>query len=196
MSYSQLLVGLLLVSVLFGCKTAPRVVHYLNEELDYSEYRTYKMISINTDRSKIPIQALVLYNQIEKGIIDNMEQREYVPGRNPDIIVSYDFIGSQRTETRSMNYYDPYVYYAPPVHYNVTIKEGILIVEFRDRKRKKLIWQSSIDINFEEASPADEAYEAVEYVFDKYPYKAGSNEKIAAEKSKKREGNKKNHSLD
>ncbi|WP_109830362.1 DUF4136 domain-containing protein [Reichenbachiella versicolor] len=167
--------------ILLGCKPSPRVIHYLNNELSFGEYSTYKLIALETENPNIPIQALVFYNQIEKGIIDNMDKKGFEVIKRPDLLVRYEFIGSQRTETQSVNAYNPYSSYRP-MYYSKFIKEGILIIEFRDWKKKKLVWQGSIDLSFEDDSPSNLAYDAVQSIMETYPYLAGSDEPIDTRK--------------
>jgi len=169
--------------VLSNC-AQPGVIQFLNDNLDFSNYETYRLINYKSADKSFSKDGMIIFTGLESAIDSNMVNRNYRLAEKPDIIVRYEIISSIETES-SGPYYDPYLqnryYYSPPPSYNNTKKlaQGILLIEFRDKKKKKLIWQGSLDLKFsKKTTPLEVVTLAVERIFTTYPYVSGSNEKV------------------
>jgi hypothetical protein len=176
-----ILISFVSLFVLGGC-APPRVIQFLNDDLDYSQYDSYKLINFKSDDKSYAEEGLLFFNKIEEAIAANMATKNYLVGARPDLIVRYEVI-STITSAATNNQRDPYGYNDP---YNSSssfndkkIKEGIMLIEMRDRKQKKLVWQGSLDLNYSIKKDANLTIkEAIDRIFTSYPYVAGSNEKI------------------
>ena len=174
---------LILESTLWGCATN-NTISFINDDMDLRDYNTYRLIQVDTDDENYNMEGMVFFNQIEKTIIDNMDRRLFKTARNPDIIVRYELVSSQRTQTSTSNYYNPYTSYSPSYTTVRHYTEGILLIEFRDRRKKKLVWQGSLDLHFMKGEPDEVVHDAVNDIFETYPYQAGSYNKVISDDKK------------
>ncbi len=157
-----------------------QTISFLNDDVDLRDYETFWLISLDKE-NELSVDGLIFYSQLEKAILDNMDKRLFNPSKTPDLIVRYELVSGQRTQTsQTYNYYNPYSYYMPTRTINYA--ESILIIEFRDRKKKKLVWQGSLDMQFRQGKPDEIIVDAVNEIFETYPYRAGSYEKIPMDK--------------
>ena len=168
-----------LFTFLVGC-TGSQVISFINDDMDLRDYNTYRLVRINPDDVGHSTDGLVFYTQLEKAIVENMDQRLFKEARDPDLIVRYEIAASQRTEisNRSSNLYNPYYYYSPSQTVTRNISEGVLIIEFRDRKQQTLVWQGTLDLVYNAKKDRTEIAELVDQIFTTYPYIAGSYEQI------------------
>lgn len=154
----------------------PKVIKFLNSELDFSQYQTYRLIHYKSDDKSFAAEGMAFYSEIENGIRQNMLAKGYEPVERPDLIARYEIVSTTATETRNQNY-DPYGYnyYIPPATKKYT--EGIVLIELRDRKQKKLVWQASLDLKYNMRGEAKlTLLESINRIFETYPYEAGSNQ--------------------
>ncbi|UXX78939.1 DUF4136 domain-containing protein [Reichenbachiella carrageenanivorans] len=169
---------LLLIS---SCST-PKVIKYLNDELDYSQYHTYRLINYKSDDKSYSQEGLAFFTQVEEAITQNMTAKGYEKANKPDLIARYEIISTTASSSNSNNnYYDPYSYYQPyyaPTFYETSkFTEGVILIELRDRKQKKLVWQGSLDLKYTKRIEAHLAIlESINKIFKTYPYLAGANE--------------------
>ncbi|MFY0627390.1 MAG: DUF4136 domain-containing protein [Reichenbachiella sp.] len=170
----------------FSCATT-KTISFINDDMDLRDYETFKLITVNTDDENFSVSGMVFFSELEKAIYRNMDKRLFDKSNKPDIIVRYELVSNQRTESsRNMNYYSPYSYYTPSPTVVRNYTEGILIIEFRDRKKKKLVWQGSLDLEYTRGDdPDDVIVDAVNEIFTTYPYQAGSYNEINLGKKKK-----------
>ena len=171
-------------AVLIGSCAGPKPISFLNDRMDLRDYKTYKLIVFKSDEN-FDVQGMVFFNQLEKAIMENMDKRLFDPSERPDLIVRYEIVSSQRTENQKPNYYDPYSFYTPQFNRTISYTEAILLIEFRDRRKKKLVWQGSLDIDLTKSKPEDLIYNAVNQVFTTYPYQAGSYDEVNLTPTKK-----------
>ena len=169
-------ITVVLISLLISC-SGPRVVSFLNDEMDLRDYHSYKLIGFKADEN-FDVQGMVFFNQLEKAIVQNMDERLFDRSDRPDLILRYEIVTSQRTENQTSNYYDPYAYYRPQFNYTVSYTEAVLLIEFRDRRKKKLVWQGSLDLDLTKGKPSDLIGPAVNKIFSTYPYQAGSYSEV------------------
>ncbi|MBU2913330.1 DUF4136 domain-containing protein [Reichenbachiella agariperforans] len=176
----RLLIGVLMITLAFGCAPA-RVIDFVNEEMDFSDYRSYRLINFQSDNKSYSAEGTAFFNQIEQEIRLNMQVKEFAEQKkDADLIVRYEIMSTVTTETQgNTNYYDPYYYYSPPPR-TVRYTEGLLLIEFRDAKKKKLVWQASLDLKYSrKETPEMTLKKTIDRIFQTYPYKAGSNEKLS-----------------
>ena len=189
-------VYLLIPLVLCGCASQPKIIGFVNENLDFSQYSTYRLINYKVDDNDFSVEGKAAFNKIEMAIEAQMTTRNYQYAKEPDLVVRYEVVSSLESETQQQYYdgrYSPYYggnnysYYPRYRNVTTTMQEGILLIEFRDRQRQKLVWQASLDLNFTKKNNAiDVINEAVSLLFDDYPYVAGSNDKVIREDKKKK----------
>lgn len=174
-----------MTTIILSSCAPPRVVHFSNENMDFSDYKTYRLINYKSDDKSFSEAGMVVFSMLERAIDSSMTARKYKVVEKPDIIVRYEIISTIETQSNNARY-DPHLYnsyyYSPPPRYNNTkkITEGVLLIEFRDKKKKKLIWQASLDLKFsKKTTPISVITSAVNRIFTTYLYQAGSNEKRA-----------------
>jgi len=188
MNRIQYLLPAILLAIILSSCAPPRVIQFLNENLDFSEYQTYRMINYKSNDKSFSVTGSAIFNRLETAIDSNLTVRNYQMADEPDIVVRYEIISTIETQTNNQRY-DPYnsssYYFSPPYNYNNNAKkitQGVLLIEFRDKKKKKLIWQGSLDLKFSKKStPADVITAAVDRIFTTYPYQAGNNDTRNAE---------------
>ncbi|WP_422358707.1 DUF4136 domain-containing protein [Reichenbachiella sp.] len=171
----------LVILFLFQTCAPPKVVKFLNSELDYSQYHSYRLINYKSDDKSFAAEGMAFYDEIENGIKQNMAAKGYQAADRPDLIARYEIVSTTATETDNRNY-DPYGYnyYIPPTTKKYT--QGIVLIELRDRKQKKLVWQGSLDLKYTMKGEAKlTLLEAINRIFESYPYEAGSNDKLIPE---------------
>lgn len=169
---------LLLIS---SCST-PKVIKYLNDELDYSQYHTYRLINYKSDDKSYAQEGLAFFTQVEEAITQNMTAKGYEKASKPDLIARYEIISTTATSQNNNNY-DPYSYrqsyYAPTYYEASKFTEGVILIELRDRKQKKLVWQGSLDLKYTKRIEAHvTVLQSINQIFKTYPYQAGSNEPL------------------
>ncbi|SMD39129.1 protein of unknown function [Reichenbachiella faecimaris] len=171
--------------ILLLCQTCatPKVIKFLNDELDYSKYYTYRLIHYKSDDKSYSPEGMAFFGEIEMAISQNMAAKGYEQADKPDLIARYEIVSTTVTESNTRNY-DPYGYnnyYFPQDARKHT--EGIILIELRDRKQKKLVWQGSLDLKYKMKKEVQlTMLESINIIFESYPYQAGSNERITSEK--------------
>lgn len=174
---------ILLATLVVSCGPA-KVVEFLNPEMDYSDYSSYRLINFKSDQKDYSQEGLALFNQIEQEIEINMEIKGFESSnKEPDLIVRYELMSTTTTESQvnSNYYYDPYYYYTPPSR-AVNYTDGLLLIEFRDRNKKKLVWQASLDLRYsKKETPEMVLKKSIDRIFETYPYQAGSNQALPSE---------------
>lgn len=160
-----------------------KVVKFLNDELDYSQYHTYRLIHYKSDDKSFSSEGIAFYTEIETAIDQNMAAKGYQTADRADLIARYEIISTTVTESNSRNS-DPYGYNTYTFSRNARKHtEGIVLIELRDRKQKKLVWQGSLDLKYTARDEANlTVLESINQIFETYPYQAGSNDRIISEK--------------
>lgn len=174
---------ILLIALAVSCGPA-KVVEFINPEMDYSDYKSYRLINFKSDNKDYSQEGLSLFSQIEQEIEINMEIKGFEPShQEPDLIVRYELLSTTTTESQvnSNYYYDPYYRYTPQSR-STNYTDGLLLIEFRDRKKKKLVWQASLDLRYgKKETPEMVIQRSVDRIFQTYPYRANSNQPITSE---------------
>lgn len=174
---------LFIVLSLFQTCAPTKVIKFLNDDLDYSKYLTYRLIHYKSEDKSYSSEGMALYSNIEMAITQNMTAKGYQHADRPDLIARYEIVSTTATESNANNY-DPYGYNSYYIPQNAKkYTEGIVLIELRDRKQKKLVWQASLDLKSKSHRDVNlTVLESINRIFETYPYEAGSNERITSEK--------------
>lgn len=172
---------ILLVLFLIESCGPPRVIKFLNDSVDFSQYHTYRLIHYKSDDKSYSREGMAFFSEIEMAISQNMSAKGYEKAEKGDLIARYELVSTTATESNTNNY-DPYGYnyYIPRDAKKYT--EGMILIELRDRKQKKLVWQASVDLKSKSHREVNlTVLESINRIFETYPYEAGSNDKIISE---------------
>jgi len=172
MRFSRILIPIVAIAV-SSCASFS-VVSHVNESTDFSKYHTFKMVNeIERPGSEGDYAGL---DDLDRAIAKEMTDRNYVETADADLGVHYRIIIDREVEYQMM---DPYPYsqtyssgygYARAKRY----REGILIIEMRDRDNRKVVWQASLDLRINKRKKEDNViYETVNLIFKDYPFVAG-----------------------
>ncbi|UXP31612.1 DUF4136 domain-containing protein [Reichenbachiella agarivorans] len=178
----RLVTWMLLITLAAACAPV-RVIEFVNEDMDFSDYHSYRLINFQTDNKSYSDEGTAFFTSMESEIHRNMVLKGFEEQRkSPDLIVRYELMSTTTADTPNINYYDPYYYYSPPPRTTYQT-EGILLIEFRDRQKKKLVWQASLDLKYSKKMTPDMVLKkTIDRIFETYPYLAGSKERIVREK--------------
>jgi len=139
---------ILALGLLGSCKSS-KVVSFNNPDLRNQSYQTYKIITQASDSLLSDERTIV--DELATSINNEMEIRGYIiDNRKSDLMVRYKFfannradITTNRTGRRYGSYYDPNF-----LNFSTrNITESILLIDIHDRKKRKLVWQGSVDLN-------------------------------------------------
>ncbi len=165
----------LLAIVVIVSSCAPRVVNYVNNQSNFSEYNTYVLLGLkgrDVGENADPSDLLL---RLESRIDSEMDRRGYSKSDEPDLILRYEVISSSKTERNNNSpFFDPY-FYQPTLR---TITESVILLEMTDFKTKKLVWQASLDLREHNkiTKKKDFLQSAVISIFNTYLYRAGKRQ--------------------
>ncbi|MEQ9425236.1 MAG: DUF4136 domain-containing protein [Cyclobacteriaceae bacterium] len=174
---------IIVLSTLIGC-SGNRVVSFVSPRGDFGGYHTFKMYS-GTVGEKINADSSALNNEIEALIIEEMLDRNYKQNARADLRVEYSFISNKQTE---YNVNPSPIYGANPFYNNIydpyssinarNFYEAILLIEIKDRKNGKSVWQGSLDLKYTRKIKEKKNIlpQSIETIFGSYPYFAGEAE--------------------
>lgn len=158
--------------MLIACK-GPNVVLYLDDEVDYSKYETYYLLNL---KSKGKASDDNIIPMLEEMIQSEMHRRSYIfDKQDPDLILRYELIASTETDISVTG--SPY---SPPNYLSInTFNSSILLLELKDLKNEKLLWQASVDMQNHQnlRKRKNPIAAAVQSVFATYLYKANSDDR-------------------
>ncbi|UXP31613.1 DUF4136 domain-containing protein [Reichenbachiella agarivorans] len=167
------MIYILLITLVSSC-AGTKVIEFVNNDLDFEEYKTYRIVNVQTDNKTYSEEGHALFANIEDEIRLNMELRGFVEHTNaPDLIVGYKMSSVTTVDSpRQSVYKDTYYYTEPPkTNYH---HEGLMLIEFRDRHKEKLVWQASLDWKHSPKNTPDTILKtSIDKIFETYPYKAG-----------------------
>lgn len=163
--------------------SSPKVVRFVNDELDFSQYQTFRLINYKSDDKSYDAEGLAFFTHVEEAIVQNMTGKGYEKAPKADLTARYEIVSTTITETNRN--YDPYrynrsLYYPTSNPWNdIKRTEAVILIELRDRKQKKLVWQGSLDLRYsKKTDPKVTLTESIDRIFTTYPYQAGSNEPV------------------
>lgn len=178
------LVFILLFGLLHGCGPG-KIVSNVTPGVNFSKFNSFWVLNAKGQKQDYSDKGSQIKDEVESEIERIFEDRGYTLSREPDILVTYDVLISPkirrnantnpyRSYTYRYNYYDYQTY-----RYN----EGMFMVEIRDYKKKKIVWQGSIDLRSGRKPKNSSEFfrNAVNDVLTAYPYLAGSNKPIVPE---------------
>ncbi|MGL1888512.1 MAG: DUF4136 domain-containing protein [Reichenbachiella sp.] len=167
--------------LLYMNSCSPKVVEFVNDDMDFSDYKTYRLVNYKSDDKEFSSQGSEYFDRIEGFINDQMKAKEFEYHKGKaDLIVRYEVISTVQTESsyNNSNNYNQSQYYTPSstVEY---YKDGLLLIEFLDAKKNKLVWQGSLDIRYpKNKTKTTVLQESIDLIFETYPYMAESNEVV------------------
>ncbi|MEQ9301840.1 MAG: DUF4136 domain-containing protein [Cyclobacteriaceae bacterium] len=180
--------ALVLVSILLTACSTYKVVTFTNEGSRFDSYYNYEIEHLKTKVDQADREKPAVIIRLEDAMHQQMTERNYQrAGKRPDLTLRYEIISNQRTEfdlnTRAFrpSIYNPYGYYYDVNERNFT--ESILLLELKDVRTNKIVWQGSLDLRYSRKSKktADLIQDAVLKIFDSYRYTAGSDVPLALE---------------
>ena len=169
--------------LILGC--SQKVVSFVNEEATFKALKTYRIVNYKVNKGEIPKDGKIIYDQIEEGIMQEMNRRQYQQSNiEYDILIRYEIISNQVSDVSSTQA-SPF-YYSPIVTVR-TILQSAILVEMTDVKNDKLIWQASVDMSqYDNNKKQSEIIQkAITTLYDTYLYEAGKsfpNESLKSEK--------------
>lgn len=188
---TQIAILTLVAIILISC-SASNVIQYIDEEANFKNYHTYKIINYKNDNKEYSSEGNAFVDSIEFYIDGQMRYRAYEEAARPDLMVRYELISGVESDVDYNNsnfyggrtfyspFYDPY-YYGPRETRHI---EGILLLEIKERKTKKLVWQGSLDLKYSKKKKDSNLglmQDAIITIFETYPYMAGNPNPIIRE---------------
>ncbi|MFT7031941.1 MAG: hypothetical protein ACJA2S_000437 [Cyclobacteriaceae bacterium] len=180
---------LVIAGIFIASCSASTVIQYIDEEADFKNYHTFKIINYKNDNKEYSSEGNAFVDSIEFYIDSQMRQRAYEVEVRPDLMVRYELISGVESEVdySNSNFYggrtnfnqfnNPY-YYGPRETRHI---EGILLLEIKERKTKKLVWQGSLDLKYSKKKKDSNLglmQDAITEIFTTYPYMAGRSQPI------------------
>lgn len=161
--------------ILFQCSL--KVVNFTNEKADFERYKSFRVINYKAENSQLDQNSRNIFQLLESEISNEMTRRNYsLSNISPDLLVRYELISNQNTETRRTDY--NYGYYVVPNFSTTTFITSVLLIELIDFSSKKIVWQASVDLK--DLSKKTEQNEmlksAVKQTFNTYLHTSGNNE--------------------
>lgn len=181
-----------ITGMLLASCSASNVIQYLDEEANFKGYHSFKIINYKNENKQYSSEGNAFVDSIEFYIGYQMKHRAYESAAKPDLMVRYELISGVESETdyNNSNYYGGRTYYSPfyDPYYNGPRSsrhiEGILLLEIKERKTKKLVWQGSLDLKYSKRKKDSNLglmEDAITEIFETYPYMAGRSEPIIRE---------------
>lgn len=182
------LVLLWVIVLVTGCGASYSVFHDANPNADFSGLKTYTLVYAGQEE----IRSDISKRTIETSIQQLMEKRGYtLSSESPNLVLAYDGRVRQKKEVSVTQ--DP-VMYGPRWGYygwnnyeyrEYEVTEGTLVIDFVAAGTNELLWQGGVSSNIDPVgAKSEELKKAVRLIFLKFPYEAGSGEKIPAAKAK------------
>ncbi|MFT6865643.1 MAG: hypothetical protein ACJA08_000466 [Cyclobacteriaceae bacterium] len=170
---------LFIFPIILLCKCATvKVIHFVNEDASFKSYTNFSVVNYKTQGVDISAEGSLLFNEIETNIENQMFRREYQKSNlNPDIIVRYEIISNQVSETRTVSpYANPYSGFGPSFSTR-TFLESALLIELTDISTRKMVWQGSVDLSkYDQGNEQNKLLKkAISQIFDTYLYHSGSD---------------------
>ncbi len=149
---------------------APKSVTYLNEEVGFQNFNTYRIFNTRLDRTNLSKEGRDILDLLEITIRGKMKERGYQESNlSPDLILRYEIVTNRRVKSSSNTY--PFT----PTVSTRTYMESIILLDLADANKKKMFWQSSYDLSLQtkELKREQATEDAISEIFYSYPYRAG-----------------------
>lgn len=165
---------------LYSCSTG-RVIHFTNSEANFSTYSNYKFR--NAVKDSISAEGMQIANAIQNSIKMEMKNRGYIQGSvGADLQLHYDLISSYSDNFNNNPNRNSRFFNNDPFFYNnnwqsTDVYKSVLLIELYDIKKKKLVWQASMDLSHARREKRREIMiaRAVERIFSTYQKTANQN---------------------
>lgn len=172
---------LLLIAIVAGCSPQIRVFSDYDPDYDLWTYKTFDWgQKINIEEGKNPLHYNELNDKrIKAAVHEQMNTRGYqLANEAPDLILHYHIIVDDQSVVTTEPYGYRYGPYWMRMHTNVySYREGTLILDLMDSKKKNLIWRGWAVMEIDQIDPEevdDLIKTTVAKIFKKYP-KAPAN---------------------
>lgn len=179
---------LLMMLLVAGCATGPRITTDADPSADFSRYRSfafYSPLAVETDGYSTPSS-----NRMKAAVRRELESRGYVYDESaPDLQVNINAYVDERTDVYSTPQVETAIYYsyrarsyvAVPYWTNRTdvyrYAEGTLNVDLVDAREKALVWEGVAVGRMARLKPAERAARidsTIADIFAEYPHRAGA----------------------
>lgn len=188
--FTRLAVIAVVMALLAGCASGPKIQSDYDPTVDFSQYKTYGFFSPmgieNPNYSSI-------YGAIFRDAIGReMESRGYVLSDNPDLLINVS--GRLQDKTKVTTTSDPYMHgkyygyrrgyygtwggygYGTSTHVS-QYTEGTVNVDMVDRAQKRMVWEGVAVGRVNEKKSNEERrtaiHEGIKEMFAGYPFSAG-----------------------
>jgi hypothetical protein len=164
--------------VAWGCATGPTIRVDMDATADIKAYRTFAFFDpVSTDRSSY---TTLMSNRLKAATRAQLERAGYTYSESePDLRVNFFLKVVDKQELRSSpgsygyrtGYYGTWAGY--PYVDTVEYREGTLIIDLVDAKRKQLVWQGVAEGEVSEEAqknPGPAVDKVVTQVFSNFPY--------------------------
>jgi hypothetical protein len=185
---------LLVLAVLAGCATGPRISAEADPRADFSRYRSfafYSPLAVEKDGYATPTTE-----RMKAAVRAQMESRGYVyQESDPDLWVNLNAYLERRTDVHTTPTVDYGYYYSYRARRYVAVPywndrtdvyrytEGTMNVDLVDVERNALVWEGIAVGRVSRLEPADRDLRidaTVAEIFARYPYRAGTGQSQAA----------------
>ena len=141
---------------------------------DYSQVHTYQIVDdgkkFNPDQQTSSSSDQLISSYIKK----QMDFRGFTADKNPDLIVHYRFVLDNKTDARVNDpTWNTYRYNPMGTVDLIHYQDGLLIIDIRDSRTGKSIFQGSSDIRKKGRQKNDPLNAAISQIFESFPLKAG-----------------------
>jgi hypothetical protein len=180
---------LAMTMALNGCASSHDIRSDFDPEADFSQYKTYNFFA---DAGPHEGSYQSFFSQYMVAAISReMDARGYVKSDNPDLLVNFNAILSDKIDVRTTpapmhsgyygyrgGFYDPWMSYGYAQETSVSqYTEGTFNIDLVDARRKKLVWEA-VGVGRVSQKAKEELQQRVnagvaEY-FKRYPFRAGS----------------------
>jgi len=173
----------LVLLTLTGCGPSYSVFYDQDPQADFGALRTYQLIYAGSEQPRTELTR----NHITASIHEMMLNRGYeLDTITPDVILAYDGRVQQKRQVAVEN--NPAIYGPQWGYYGwdsyeyreYDYNQGTLVIDFVQPDSKQLLWQGGVTATVGDGGATyDQIRKAVQSIFMKYPYIAGSNQRIA-----------------
>ncbi len=174
--------------ILSGCGSSYSVFHDVNPSADFSSMKSYMLVYAGQEEIRSDVSRRI----IESSIQELMANRGYqLSSETPDMVLAYDGRVRQKKEVTVTQ--DP-ISYGPRWGYygwnsyeyrEYEVTEGTLVIDFVAAGTNELLWQGGVSTNIDPVgAKSEQLKKAVRLIFLKFPFEAGSGERIPAAKAK------------
>lgn len=164
------MVNRFLILLFIASSCAPRAITYLNEEVKFQNFNTYRILNTKLDRTNLSKEGRAILDLLEASIREEMSERGYQESNlAPDLILRYEIATNRHTGSNNNT---------SPFTRNVSTRvymQSIILLDLTDANRKKMFWQSSYDLKQQQKELKKEyaTEDAVSEIFYSFPYRAG-----------------------